>query len=181
MRYGIIGLPRTGTAWLSTMLTFDKNLCLHEFTNRSVVNGKIIDHGIRELRGLRRFEGCFTNIGAAGSDLICQPFEALETELDRVVFLERDIPSIVTSCVRASFPGGPESIARQLHWLEERKRELKRLWTKPSLTLPLPSPINFTVESLEPLEEFLSFPFEWTRVGQLINFQITVKPYWRTN
>ena len=120
--YFITGLPRTRTAWLANLFSYQESFCYHEALKHvSSVNGLV--------EFLKATDAKY--VGDSDSGL---PF-VMEQVIDhftnaRLVVIERDPNSVIES-LRKAFPFAsvdfPEMVLRAAHAIEELKKKFRPL------------------------------------------------------
>jgi len=110
----ILGLPRSGTAWVANLLTTDHSICVHE---------SFIHHTLEELD--KQFLGL--RFGISETSAIYQ-IEAINAHLAPKLIIERSLTDINDSLKKMSFPLMPDDSIDMLNQIEGYRIQFKDLF-----------------------------------------------------
>lgn len=102
----VLGLPRSGTAWLANLLTTDTSLCLHE---------SFMTTTIQELDELEKSQGHLLGICETSGLFIA---DEINNHPSQKVIIERPLHEINFSLARIGFPLMPDETIKLLKNLE---------------------------------------------------------------
>ena len=114
IKFMVLGLPRSGTAWAANLFTTDTSLCLHE---------SFIHHTLDELD--HQFTGL--NLGIAETSAIFQ-IEQINAHVAQKLIIERPLHEINCSLNKIGFPSIPDEYVNLLKQIEGYRIQFKDLF-----------------------------------------------------